>query len=300
MNILITGSSGLLGSALVPSLTAAGHRVTRLVRSERGRNAGAVYWNPEAGTLDMAGLEGIDAAVHLAGETIAERWTAEKKARIRQSRVASTRLLSERLGEMKRPPKVFVSASAIGYYGNRGGELLDEQSASGSGFLADVCREWESATGPAEARGIRTVRLRIGVVLSASGGALAKMLPPFRMGVGGKLGSGTQYMSWIAIDDLIGIVQQAIASDTLSGPVNAVAPNPVTNLEFTKTLGKVLQRPTIFPVPAFAVRLLFGEMGQELLLGSTRVAPRRIIESGYKFRYPALEGALQAVLASRR
>ncbi len=296
MNILITGSSGLLGSALVASLTAAGHRVTRLVRTERGRNAGDVYWNAEAGTLDLAGLEGIEAAVHLAGETISERWTAEKKARILESRVASTRLLCERLGEMKRPPKVLVSASAIGYYGDRGGELLDEQSTSGSGFLADVCRQWEASTGPAEAVGIRTVRLRTGVVLSASGGALAKMLPPFRMGVGGKLGAGDQYMSWIAIDDWIGIVQHALASDTLTGPVNAVAPNPVTNLEFTKTLGKILRRPTIFPVPAFAVRLLFGEMGQELLLGSARVAPRKLIETGYKFRYTALEAALRAVL----
>jgi uncharacterized protein len=296
MNVLITGSSGLLGSALIPSLTAAGHRVTRLVRSQRSRKEGDVYWNPEVGLLDPVALEAIDAAVHLAGESIAARWTAEKKTRILQSRVASTRLLAERLGQIQDRPKVFVCASAIGYYGDRGDQILTEESAPGSGFLYDVCRQWEAATGLAEERGIRTVRLRIGVVLSKTGGALAKMLPPFRMGLGGRLGAGTQYMSWIAIDDLVGSVHHALATDALRGAVNAVAPNPVTNLEFTKTLGKVLRRPTIFPVPALAVRLLFGEMGQELLLGSTRVEPRRLQESGYGFRHLTLEKALRAVL----
>jgi uncharacterized protein len=305
MNILISGSSGLLGSALMPALRTAGHGVARLVRSARQAssasaaasvNALEILWNPESGTLDAAALEGIDAIVHLAGESIAARWTPQKKARILASRVEGTRLLAGHAAQMKQPPKVFVSASAIGYYGDRGDEIMIEDSPPGAGFLCEVCREWEAATQAAEARGIRTVRLRIGVVLSKHGGALAQMLFPFRMGVGGRLGSGQQYMSWISIDDIVGAIQHTLATESLHGAVNAVAPAPATNAEFTKTLGKVLRRPTIFPVPAFAVRLLFGEMGQELLLGSTRVEPSRLICSGYSFRHNALEDALRAVL----
>jgi uncharacterized protein (TIGR01777 family) len=277
--------------------------VARLVRSARQNTSAPaaassreIFWNPESGSLDTASLDGLDAIVHLAGESIAARWTPQKKARIRASRIEGTRLLAERAAQMQQPPKVFVSASAIGYYGDRGNEIMIEDSPPGTSFLCQVCREWEAATQAAEARGIRTVRLRIGVVLSKHGGALAQMLFPIRIGVGGRLGSGRQYMSWISIDDLIGAIQHALATESLSGAVNAVAPAPVTNAEFTKTLGKVLRRPTVFPVPAFAVRLLFGEMGQELLLASTRVEPSRLIRSGYTFRHAKLEGALRAVL----
>lgn len=297
MNVLLTGASGLIGSALRPSLTAAGHRITSLVRTRTGLKDREVYWDPVAGQLDGASLEGIEAVIHLAGESIAERWSAEKKRRIVDSRIASTRLLVERLAGMANPPKVFVAASAIGYYGDRGDELLREESAPGSGFLAEVCQQWESAATMAELSGIRTVRLRFGMILSASGGALRKMLPPFRLGLGGKLGSGRQYTSWIAIEDVVGVILHALADPELSGPVNAVAPHPVTNLEFTRTLAKVLRRPAIFPVPAFAVSLAFGEMGKELLLSSARVEPAKLKSSGYRFRFPELEPALRNLLA---
>jgi uncharacterized protein (TIGR01777 family) len=237
--------------------------------------------------------------VHLAGENIAKgRWNARKKARIRDSRVNGTRLLSEALTRLSKPPAVMVCASAIGYYGDRGDEVLREESASGSGFLAEVCRQWEAAAEPARKRGIRVVHLRIGVVLSPEGGALAQMLFPFRMGLGGKLGSGRQYFSWIAIDDLVTVIAHALTNDTLQGPVNAVAPHPVTNLEFTRTLGRVLARPTLFPMPALAARLAFGEMADELLLSSARVEPTRLLATAYQFRHPQLEGALRHLLGS--
>jgi uncharacterized protein (TIGR01777 family) len=247
--------------------------------------------------VDTAGLEGLDAAVHLAGENLATgRWTAEKKARIRESRVNGTRFLCEALVRLAQPPKALMCASAIGYYGDRGEAILREDSPAGSGFLAEVCRAWEGAAAAAVQQGIRVVHLRIGVVLSPAGGALAKMLTPFKMGLGGKIGSGQQYMSWIALDDLLGIIHHALTSDTLQGPVNAVAPQPVTNVEFTTTLGRVLARPTLLPMPAFAARLAFGEMAQELLLASTRVVPASLLASGYGFRYPELEGALRHLL----
>ncbi|MBI4553602.1 MAG: TIGR01777 family protein [Candidatus Latescibacteria bacterium] len=296
MNILITGSTGLIGSALISSFTTGEHQITRLVRSKPRPGMGEVFWNPQDGSIEMPGLEGMDAVVHLAGETIAERWTAEKKARIRDSRVNGTRLLSESLARLAQPPNVVVCASAIGYYGDRGDDVLREDSPPGSGFLAEVCREWEAAAAPAVQQGLRVVHLRIGVVLSPAGGALAKMLPPFRMGVGGRIGSGRQYMSWIAIDDLIGVFHYALTTESLTGPVNAVAPNPVTNLEFTNTLGRVLGRPTLFPLPAVAARLAFGEMANDLLLASTRVEPAQLLSIGYTFRYPELEGALQHLL----
>ncbi len=295
MRILVTGSSGLIGSSLVPFLTTGGHGVTRLVRSQKSGDE-PVLWDPEAGTLDVARLEGLDAVVHLAGENIAERWTAEKKSKIRDSRVNGTRLLAESLARLGEPPKVFVCASAIGYYGDRGDEILREESPSGSGFLAEVCRQWEAAAQPAAEKGIRVANLRIGVVLSLAGGALAKMLPPFRMGAGGTIGSGRQYMSWIALDDVIGAIYHALTHETLRGSVNAVAPNPVTNREFTQTLGRVLSRPTLLPMPAFAARLAFGEMADELLLASTRVEPARLLATGFVFGYPELEGALRHVL----
>ena len=296
MRILVSGSSGLVGSALVPFLTTSGHSVTRLVRSAPGKEEGR--WDPAAGTIDAGGLEGHDAVVHLAGENIAERWTPERKARIKDSRVKGTRLLAETLGRLAQPPKVLVAASAIGYYGDRGDALLREDSTSGSGFLAEVAREWEAATAAAATKGIRVVNLRIGVVLSPRGGALAKMLLPFKLGLGGVVGSGKQHWSWVAIDDLLGSILFALNTDTLKGPVNAVSPKPVTNYEFTKTLGRVLKRPTIFPMPASAARFAFGEMADELLLSSTRVDPTKLVAAGYQFRFPELEGALRQVLKS--
>ena len=299
MNIVMSGSHGFIGSTLVDSLAAAGHTVICLSRSRPPagvQRAGEIYWNFETAYVDTAGLEGQDAVIHLAGESIAGRWTPKKKSRILLSRVRGTRLLAEALAHLSQPPAVLVSASAVGYYGDRAGEVLTEESAVGGGFLGQVAHEWESATEPASKRGIRVVCLRIGVVLGTGGGALAQMLPPFRLGVGGVVGSGKQYMSWISRDDLAGIVQHVMTAEKLNGPVNAVAPNPVTNREFTKTLGKVLSRPTIFPLPAFVVRLLFGQMGEELLLGSQRVLPTRLQASGYNFQHPVLEGALRSIL----
>lgn len=302
MNVLISGSTGLVGSALIPFLTSGGHEVVRLLRVKgsstlQSSSKEAVYWDPEGGRINASDLEGLDAVVHLAGDPIASgRWTAAKKARIRDSRVAGTRLLCEALAKCERPPQVLVSASAIGFYSDRGDEELTESSAAGHGFLADVCREWEEATWPAASKGIRVVNLRTGVVLSPAGGALAKMLTPFKMGVGGVIGSGRQYMSWISIDDLIGAIHHCLINSSVSGPVNGTTPSPVTNREFTKTLGRVLHRPTVFPMPAFAARLAFGEMADELLLSSQRVEPRRLVESGYPFRHTTLETALRHVL----
>ena len=300
MKILVSGSSGLVGSALLPVLSSAGHEIIRLVRrpsAPSGPEDSTVPWNPETGELDGSRLEGIEAVVHLAGENIAaRRWTAAQKARIRDSRVRGTALLSERLAGLAQPPATLVAASAIGFYGDRGDELLNEDSSSGNDFLSEVCRQWEAASLPAAEKGVRVVHVRLGIVLSPRGGALAKMLLPFKMGAGGKIGSGQQFMSWIALDDAVGAIGHALADSNLSVPVNAVAPNPATNLEFTKTLGKVLSRPTLFPMPAFAARIAFGEMAEALLLGSTRVEPRRLADSGYAFQYPTLEGALRHVL----
>ncbi len=296
MKILITGATGLIGKELSTSLARQGHEIFRLTRGQP-REANDIPWNPAAGEIPKARLEGLDAVVHLAGENIAgARWTDAVKERLRRSRVDGTKLLCDTLSGLSAPPKTLICASAIGYYGNRGQENLPESSAAGSGFLADLCRDWEAAAEPARQRGIRVVHLRIGVVLTPKGGALAQMLTPFKLGVGGVIGDGKQYWSWVAVDDVVGAIEHALAHPEISGPVNAVAPNAATNYDFTKTLGHVLHRPTIFPMPAFAARLALGEMADELLLSSTRVVPQRLQETGYQFRCPTLEGALEHVL----
>ncbi|GAB4152018.1 MAG: TIGR01777 family oxidoreductase [Planctomycetaceae bacterium] len=297
LRILVTGSSGLVGSNLIPFLTGGGHTVCRLVRSKNQTGDDALYWNPKSGEVDAGSLEGFDAVVHLAGENIASgRWTQARKARIRDSRVEGTRLLAEALASLKNPPKVLVCASAIGYYGDRGDEELTEQSPPGEGFLSDVCQEWEAAANPAREAGIRVAHMRFGVILSPRDGALKKMLLPFKMGVGGILGNGRQYWSWIGIDDVIGSIHHAIGTESLEGPVNAVSPQPVTNREFTKTLGRVLKRPTIFPMPGFVAKTLLGEMAEALLLSSARVLPNRLMETNYEFRHSNLEDCLRHLL----
>lgn len=295
MNVLVSGSTGLVGNALVPLLMRSGHEVARLVRSQaRSPSKEMVHWDPEARLAEPADFAGHDAVVHLAGEPIAKgRWNEAKKARIRDSRGKATRFLCETLAKCSQPPRTLVSASAIGFYGDRGDELLTESSAAGQGFLADVCKEWEAACEPARAAGIRVVNLRIGVVISGAGGAVQSMLTPFKLGVGGVIGSGRQWWSWIALDDLLGVIVHALNTESLSGPVNAVAPQPVTNREFTKTLGKVLNRPTIFPMPAFVARVVLGGMADELILASARVQPEELRKSGYHFKFPELEPSLR-------
>jgi uncharacterized protein (TIGR01777 family) len=296
MRIAITGASGLIGSGLVPFLSAQGHEVTRLVRGSSANAPDEVAWGPAAGTIDSARLEGIDAVVHLAAETISKRWTRRQKAKIRESRVRGTRLLCEALARLKQPPRVLVSASAVGYYGNRGDQVLDELSSPGGGFLADVCREWEAATQPLLNAGVRVAHTRFGVVLSPEGGALKQMLPPFRMGFGGRIGNGRQYLSWITRDDVVGAIHHVLTHDALRGPVNVTSPNPATNAEFTKALGRALSRPTVLPLPAAAARLIFGQMADELLLSSARVVPTKLLESGYAFQDLQLEPALRRIL----
>jgi len=296
--ILVSGVSGPIGAALVPSLKTNGATTARLMRADsRSSTATAnetVPWDP-AKAISPDAVSGFDAVIHLAGESIIGRWTAEKKTRIRDSRVMGTRNLAQALAAAKDKPQVFLSSSAIGYYGNRGDELLNENSAPGTGFLAEVCREWEAATEPAAAAGIRTVQLRTGVVLSPKGGALGKMLTPFKMGVGGRIGDGRQWMSWIDVEDMVGAIQHILNTD-LHGPVNMVAPEPVTNVEFTTTLASVLSRPAFFPMPALAVRLAFGEMGETVLLGSQRVNPGQLLEKKYRFQFRTLGASLENIL----
>ncbi len=301
MRIALTGSSGLIGSALLARFGRDGHVVTRVVRgaSVRDPSHRAVAWNPESGVVDSAGVDAHDAVIHLAGEDIAGgRWTPARKHVIRESRIHGTRLLCETLASLAHKPRVLITASGVGYYGNHEpNDRVDETSPRGAGFLSELVRDWEQATAPAHAAGIRVVHTRFGIVLSPRGGALAKMLPPFRMGLGGTVGSGRQVMSWIAIDDVPSIVLHLIEHDDISGPVNVVTPHAVTNAEFTHTLGRVLGRPTILPLPAFAARLLFGEMADALLLGGARVLPKRLEDSGYRFAYPHVEQALKRLLS---
>ena len=292
--VLVSGSSGFIGAAVVPALQEDGYEVIRLVRGV-SFSPNQVLWNPGE-PLRPGLVSGFDAVVHLAGESILGRWTEAKKCRIRESRVLGTRHLAEALAKAAERPRVLVSASAIGYYGDRGAEILREESTSGTGFLPNVCLGWESASVPATQAGIRTAQIRIGIVLSSKGGALAKMLMPFRLGVGGNMGSGRQWWSWIVLQDLVGAILHILKTASVQGPVNAVAPHPVINADFTKTLGKVLSRPTIFPMPAFAARLTFGQMADELLLASQRVTPSKLLASGYIFQQPDLQPALEALL----
>ena len=297
LHIVVSGAGGLIGSALVRRLTTQGHRVTRLVRRPAG--PGEISWDPVARSLNPTALEGVDAVAHLSGENVGARWTTERKARIRTSRVATTRLLSETLAGLQRPPEVLVSASAVGIYGNRGDEVLTEESPPGDpirDFLVSVTQEWEKAAEPARVEGIRVVHPRFGVVLSPAGGALRKMLLPFRLGLGARLGSGNQWMSWISIDDAVEAVHQALVDDGLEGPVNVTSPEPVTNRDFTRTLARVLSRPALFAVPEPALRLTLGEMAEGTILSSTRAVPARLLQAVYRFGHPDLESALRHVL----
>ena len=297
MRIVVTGASGLIGRDLRTLLAAEGHETFTMVRRRTSR-ADEIQWDPATSSIDAKQLVGVDAVVHLAGASVAGgRWTQARKKEIIDSRVSGTRLLCETIAGMTRRPRVLVAASAIGFYGNRGQETLTEDSPSGAGFLANVTRAWEAATLPARDAGIRVVNLRIGIVLSSKGGALARMVLPFRLGLGGVLGNGRQMMSWIALEDVVRAIDHAIATDTLAGPVNAVAPNAVDNHTFTKTLGRVLGRPTMLPVPATLIKLVFGEMGEELLLSSASVRPTRLQTSSFSFIHPDLESALRAALA---
>lgn len=298
--IAVTGASGMVGTALVRALLADGHRVTRLVRDRRraASGEGDIFWDPQGEEIDAPALEGLDAVVHLAGENLASgRWTAERKQRILRSRTTGTSLLARTLAELEHKPPVLVSASGINYYGDRGGELLDETAGSGEGFLADVCREWEAATAPAAQAGIRVVCLRFGVILSPRGGALAKMLPAFKLGLGGKIGTGDQYMSWIALDDAVAAIRHAIAADRLTGPVNAVAPHAVTNAEFTHALGRALHRPTVFRIPGAALKVGYGsQLVEETLLGGQNAVPVRLKDTGFQWAYPEIDRALHHAL----
>jgi uncharacterized protein len=295
MRILITGASGLIGKALQRSFAAKGYELLLAGRGEP-RKANEIQWSVEDGfhENDLERLEGLDAMIHLAGEGIAGlRWTDEKKKAIRDSRVIGTRNVITALAKLKQKPKVFIAGSAMGFYGDRGDEIVNEASGPGDNFLAEVSKEWESESRRAEDLGIRTVLLRTSIVLSKDGGALATMLMPFKMGVGGVIGSGKQWMSWISLDDVVEIVNYALENENLRGAVNVASPNPVTNEEFTKTLGEVLYRPTILPLPEFAVNLVFGEMGDALLINSTRVEPKRLQDAGYEFKFPNLKSALE-------
>ena len=297
MRVLVTGSHGLIGSALCSALGQGGHEVVRLVRGPAAEER-EIRWDPARGELDPAPLEGVDGAVHLAGAGIGDRrWTAARKQQIVDSRVKSTDLLSRRLSSLCSKPRVLVSGSAVGFYGDRGDEQLTEESPAGKGFLASVSSRWEAATAPAEEAGIRVVHIRTGIVQSSVGGALGQLLPLFRFGVGGRIGSGRQYWSWIALADEVGAIIDAVTTDGLSGPVNLTDPDPVTNADYTRTLARVLRRPAIIPVPRFGLAALLGrEMADEILLGGQRVYPERLQRSGYRFQYPDLEGALRAVL----
>ena len=297
MKIVVSGSTGLIGTALKEALERRDQDVVPLVRRRVRAGEHAVAWDPERGTIDRAGLEGADAVIHLAGESVFGRWSPAKKQRIRDSRVRGTRVLCETLAALQRRPATVLAASAVGYYGDRGEESLTEESAPGADFLAHVARDWEAATAAATRAGIRVVNMRNGVVLTTRGGALAKMLPAFRLGLGGQVGSGTQYLSWIELDDIINAILHLLNDEKLVGPVNLTAPQPITNREFAKTLGKVLGRPAVVTVPAFALRLAFGTEGAAMVQSGQRVVPARLVASGFDFAFTDAEHALRYLLA---
>jgi uncharacterized protein len=291
--VAITGATGLIGTGIVRRLEEAGDQTIRLTRRPPTSTVTQAQWSIDEGLVNPSRLEGVHGVIHLAGESIVGRWSEDKKRRIRDSRVKGTRKLCQDLAALSVKPAVLVCASATGYYGDRGDEVLDEASAPGQGFLPDVCKEWESATSPAAEAGIRVVNVRTGVVIAREGGALANMLLPFKAGVGGKVGSGKQYWSWISLDDIVGAFLKALNDESISGPLNGTAPNPVTNAEFTRMLGEVLHRPTILPLPGFAARMVLGQMADDLLLASARVLPRVLQTSGYAFEYPELRACLE-------
>ncbi|HEV8600428.1 MAG TPA: TIGR01777 family oxidoreductase [Gemmatimonadales bacterium] len=298
LHVAVTGASGFIASLLIPVLTTGGHRVTRLVRRPPREGQGEIRWDPAGGGLRPEALRGIDAVVHFAGENIARRWTERRKRAILESRQSGTRLLAEAIAQADGGPRTLISASAIGYYGERGEETLTEASSPGTGFLPEVAQAWEAASAPAEASGVRVVRIRIGLPLSPAGGLLRRMLLPFRLGAGGRLGSGKQWMSWIGADDLLGVFYRALTDENVRGVLNATAPEPVRNAVFARELGKALHRPAWLPVPAPALRLLFGQMADEAILASTRVLPEVLTRSGYRFRHPTLGEALRHVLGT--
>jgi len=297
----VSGATGLIGGALAQRLTRDGHDVITLVRRSPRPSERAIEWDPVRATIDRAALEGwqLDAVVHLAGENVFGRWTAAKKRRIRESRVAGTRVVSEAIAGLDRRPPVLLAASAVGYYGDQGAVELTEQSPAGDDFLAAVARDWEGATGSAARAGVRVANLRFGVVLSKAGGALAKMLPAFRLGLGGAIGNGAQYFPWIALEDALGAILHVLATAALSGPINVTAPHPVTQLEFVRTLGRVLRRPAVLPVPRFALGLVFGSEAASMMASGQRVLPARLVAAGYRFRFGAVEPALRELLAAR-
>ncbi len=300
MKILMSGGSGLVGTAATAALRADGHTVAHLVRPGAAVKPGDVSWEPMRATVDLAGIEGTDVVIHLSGAGIGDgRWTNARKQVLRSSRIDTTRVLVDSLSKLKQKPRALLVASAIGYYGEGGEEILTESSANGTDFLALLCRDWEAEARRAAPMGIRTATLRFGIILSGNGGAVPRMLTPFKMGLGGRLGSGKQWMSWIAIEDVIGIIRFVIANEQVSGPVNVVAPNPVRNEEFTRLLAGMLHRPAIFPAPAFILKLVMGEMADALLLGSDRVIPEGLLAAGYSFRFQILEPALRAAVLSR-
>jgi len=296
MNILITGATGLIGKALIDKIYEKGETFSGLSRSKASIFESQAYWDPDRGEIDLDSIEGHDAVVNLAGETIMGRWTPEKKKRIKSSRLLSAKLLTESVLKLRAKPNVIAAASAVGVYGDRGDEVLTEDSEPGEDFFADLCTEWEATFDPLIEAGIRVVNLRIGVVLSKNGGALKEMLPPFKLGLGGRIGDGRQYWSWIAIEDIVGAIFHCIENEGVKGPVNIVAPGSVTNSEFANDLGKVLGRPTVLPLPSFVARALFGEMADEALLSSVRVEPKKLLDMGYEFKYVRLNEALEGIL----
>lgn len=301
MKIVISGGLGLVGSALTNSLRAAGHEVSHLVRPGGAMKQGDVHWDPGAATVDMAALEGAQAVVHLSGASIADgRWTPSRKAVLRSSRIDTTRVLVDAILHLRQQPRVFVCASAVGYYGDRGEEILAESSSYGTDFLALLARDWEAEAMRAEHGGIRTVMLRFGVIFDVNGGALPKMLAPLRWGVGGRFGTGRQWMSWVTLEDAVEVAQRAIMDGKYGGPVNVVAPDSVRNADFTRIAAAELHRPAIFPAPAFALRLMLGEMAQPLLLASQRVKPQRLIEFGYEFRNDKIKPTLRKMIGDKR